>query len=118
MFNTLKGQTLASIEGAEKDSEEILFVLADGRKFRMYHDQDCCEQVSVEDICGDVRDLIGLPLLEAEVSTNQGEEDYGTCTWTFYKLGTICGHVVIRWYGSSNGCYSEEVTFEQINPPA
>lgn len=69
--------------GAEKDSEEILFTLENGDIFRMYHEQDCCEDVRVEDVGGDINRLIGNPLLLAEEVTNEGEVEYGdTCTWT------------------------------------
>lgn len=117
-FNVLQGKTLVNIEGAEKDSGEIIFTCSDGEQYKMYHEQDCCEQVYIEDICGDVNCLIGNPILKAEEASNSDEPplyEYDSYTWTYYNLATIKGYVTIRWYGSSNGYYSEEVTLEKIN---
>lgn len=111
----LLGKTLTSVE-VDKDLNIIRFTTSEGRKCRMYHSQDCCEDVSIDDITGDVNDLIGEPLLVAEELTNQKDIDNGLHheTWTFYKLATVKGYVDIKWWGVSNGYYSESVDFEEI----
>lgn len=119
-FTALFGETLEKVE-VNADKDEILFVTRGGT-FRMYHDQDCCESVTVEDICGDLSDLIGLPILLAEEAVSEkdppGYTSENTCresfTWTFYKLATLKGAVTIRWLGESNGYYSESVEFKRV----
>jgi hypothetical protein len=113
-FSQLVGKTLKSIQNTKADVE---FQTTDGEIYRLYHPSDCCETVEIEDICGDLKDLIGNPLLMAEKSTSHEnpkgvtKTNQDSFTWTFYKLATIRGHVTIRWYGESNGYYSESVEF-------
>lgn len=94
------------------DEDEIVFEFSDGLVCKFYHLQDCCESVSVEDVNGDWNDLIDTPLLVAEERCSHESCEYGdTETWTFYTFRSIKGSVDVRWYGTSNGYYSESVDF-------
>lgn len=110
-FSELKGKTITQIIGGHW-SDELFFHTSDGSEYKMYHQQDCCESVYLEDINGDLDDLLDTPILEAEESYNYGHDE--SPTWTFYKLGTIKGFVTLRWFGISNGYYSETADFEKI----
>lgn len=119
-FSWLKGKTLRSIYGLEGGSGVAVFNTVDGDSFILYHEQDCCESVTIDDVCGDVSDLIGCEILDAEETDNSltllgTALKHAFCkrdnseTWTFYKIRTKKGYVDIRWYGTSNGYYSERV---------
>ncbi len=108
-------------EVRNESNERIVFTLDTGGQYELYHDQDCCESVLIDDIVGELTDLVGTPLLMAEENssrenppgvTKKYQESF---TWTFYNFATVKGHVTIRWYGESNGYYSESVSFSRIS---
>lgn len=106
----------------QNGDDEIVFLAEDGSAYKLFHVQDCCETVTIEDVCGDLRDLEGSPVIVAEevISTENPDdapvsEYQDSFTWTFYKIDTEKGGVTIRWYGESNGYYSESVDFERVS---
>lgn len=116
-FSTLISKTLTKIE-VNDDKDVMTFRCDDGTVYNLYHFQDCCESVGIEDIIGNLDNLIGTPIVMAE-EVNDAEGDRkdewdDSFTWTFYKLATVKGYVTIRWYGTSNGYYSESVSFEEV----
>lgn len=127
MISDLVGKTFNEVV-YDKHSDEIRF---NGPvSFRMAHDQECCEHVSVEDINGDLDDLIGTEILVAEsreadhrdkaeavLNKLKGEEAYDDDMnlWTFYTIRTIKGSVDIRWYGHSNGYYGVSVNVRKLD---
>ena len=117
-FDQLVGRTLCKVTA---DDEEMRLYLSPDNYVRFYHEQDCCESVYIEDICGDLDDLVDAEILFAEevngetpVSDSKGYEP-DSCTWTFYRFQTTKGSVDVRWYGESNGYYSESVEVEVVH---
>jgi hypothetical protein len=108
----MKGKTFVKVEGSVGGGE-MLFVTAEGERFLFAHMQDCCETVDINDVVGDLQDLVGEPLLIAEEVSGEvpaDAEHYESFTYTFYKFATRKGYVDVRWLGESNGYYSESVS--------
>lgn len=104
------GKVFTRVSGGVGDGE--LVFETDTERFVFFHAQDCCEHVDINDIVGDLQDLVGEPLLIAEEvsgATEPDEEHYESYTYTFYKFATRRGYVDVRWLGESNGYYSESV---------
>lgn len=116
----LIGKTL--VEVINGNDEVITFKVDDGSVYELYHSQSCCESVYVEDIIGDLNNLVGSPIVMAEEVSNSethpedAKLDYepDCFEWTFYKFATLKGYVTIRWYGTSNGYYSMSVSFIKV----
>ena len=107
------GKTFVQVTGAVGNFD-LLFETANGERFMFSHQQDCCERVDINDIVGDLEDLVGEPLLlaeevQGETPVDFNEREYESVTWTFYKFATRKGYVDVRWLGESNGYYSESV---------
>ena len=116
----LVGKTLESVTNL--DGSRMLFTVNADEVYHLYHCQECCESVSIDDINVDLDDLVGVPILVAEERFNpielpprHDDDEYAPYTWTFYEFRTIKGSVTVRWYGSSNGNYSENVAFDRVD---
>lgn len=128
LIKELEGKIFSGIAGAREGSRSLaLFVDNDEPSqknklelYQMHHRQDCSEDVWLADITGDINDLIDSPIISAQELPDEAAsfppfDGYGhSFTWTFYEIGTRKGKVTFRWYGSSNGYYSEEVNIQHI----
>ena len=108
------GKTITKIQ--EVSIEDLRIEFSDGSRLKMYHEQDCCEEVYLAEIIGDLKDLYDSPITMFEQVSEYSEDQWGdTSTWTFYKIATVKGYVTLRWLGTSNGYYSEKVDFEYFD---
>lgn len=103
-------------------------------KYALEHQQSCCECVKLIDVTGDLSDLEGEPILQAEVvfSDKLDKKDIPkvraaspklddidvdhSFTWSFYKFATRKGRVTLRFFGTSNGYYSEKADVYEMHP--
>lgn len=114
-LSALVGEVLVSATGLDvghdRDEDEVVFITSTGMALKLYHEQDCCENVRIVDVELDCEDFSGATVLSAEVVQGDSEvvEHGDSQTYTFYKIETTKGGIWIRWLGESNGFYSESV---------
>lgn len=119
-IDVLKGKTLVEVERGLYDSNDALFFkTADGEFYIMTHAQEGWENVYIDDVCGDFTDLLNEKILTAEELNNDYPVDEecieDTYTWSSYHLATFHGDVAIRWFGTSDGYYSESANLYKID---
>lgn len=117
------GQRIIKVETQSNKSydpdrvDRIYFYCESGDVYEMYHNQDCCEDVRLEEGKEDLDKLLGEEILTAEVSTNDNGLDsvsYGKQLWTYYKFTTPKGYIDLRWFGESDGNYAVGVSIIQL----
>jgi hypothetical protein len=97
------------------DDETVVFEKADGSQYRLYHYQDCCESCFIEQVIGNILDLVGSPITNAVTygaDAPVGLANDFSNTYEIWELQTIKGVVKIACFGSSNGYYSETFDLE------
>lgn len=115
-FDELIGKTLVDVK---QSYNSVVFITDQGEQYEF------CEpggygSVELDDVCGDWASLLNSPLLMAEKAFNDGgyvpvaKDGSSSYTWTFFKFATATGYVTMRWYGSSNGYYSEDVAMNRL----
>ncbi len=113
-FKDLKGKIIQNIT-IHDSKEEVFLTISDTEKYLLYHNQDCCEAVWLEEVVGDLEDLLHTPIIRAEEIEEIIQDDLdGLEKYTFYHISTIKGSVTLRWCGQSNGYYSVSVDIKRI----
>lgn len=108
------GKKIISTSDIRRNVDEVLFTFEDGSRLRIFHQQDCCENVYLDDFEGSEADLVNQLLVSAESPSGEFEDsiDGGVVQWTFYNFRTTKGDLSLRWIGSSNGYYSTSMSVE------
>ena len=116
-IDVLVGEVLTHIDTDEEDNE-IMLTTQSGKVIKIFHDQDCCETVAIEDTEGDWHRLVGKVIIEASKDEEpQGDpppEYPDSWTRTTLKFRVDDATVISRWIGESNGYYSESVDIEDL----
>lgn len=123
-YNILSNEIVKDIKYKKDDSliVGVSIILESGRRINIDHFQECCEVVQLVDVAGGkLEDIIGERLIKVNLSSRENkDEDDGTyeiCydysnVWTFITISTFNTDLTLRWHGSSNGYYSENMHIE------
>lgn len=106
-MSELQGEIVSKV--CKVGEDEFYIQTKSGKVLKVYHEQDCCEAVYIED--EDIDDVVGgyihfVGFVEGDEPQREMWDSY---TWSFFKMDTSKGSVWLRWLGESNGYYSESV---------
>lgn len=122
-FFTLKGKTITKIEFGNESVDITTLTDKIQNQYSLYHEQDCCESVSLYRVIGNIADVLNAPITLAEEDAHSNDPDWYTeksdwrdsFTWSVFVLETTRGRVEFWFLGESNGYYGETVNFHKVN---
>lgn len=111
------GKTIKRVDGLEEGSELVEIHFTDNTKLRFMHWQSCCENVALNDfeLTTSLDKIVGGVINDAREDIGEtGCDGWESFTWTFYNINTSKGCINMRWLGTSNGYYSENVDLDIV----
>lgn len=108
-LHPIEGSTITAVfKDGKYDSVRIV---TDRGELIFEHDQDCCEQVALEDGWDELSAMVGerITSVEAPSTDDAPVVDAESYSWTFYKIETNKSSATLRFLGCSNGYYAEGV---------
>lgn len=96
------------------DSE--LKITTDKGVFCMFHSEDCCENVWLEEGLDEIHGLIGKTILsfeERSYTQSEPDEDEYYSSWHLYTVTHTGGYLDLCWRGHGKVYYSHSVRFIQ-----
>ena len=121
-FFELVGKTIVATSGIKAGDSAYTFHLSDGSVVSFYHEQDCCESVSVCAVNGDPKQLLYKKIIFAEEDNPLEHPLVGDMsnayshTITTFTIKTEGGwQMEVVWVGESNGYYNESVSISINN---
>jgi hypothetical protein len=113
-FSALVGEVLDSVD-IDREENQILLTTRSGRRFVVYHEQECCETVAISGQDGSFDKLVGKPIVEArDIAVDTGDDELDSQTTTTLVFRVDDQTVISRWIGDSNGYYSESVDIAEL----
>ena len=118
------GEEVVNVQLIKEDGDvdEVVLYFKSGRRLYIYHDYDCCENVTLIDVIGgNIDDLVGQKIVSIKSVSKQTDDKMidrenvhmdESNTWTFVTIFTMRDDITLRWHGGSNGYYSESVDFD------
>ena len=121
----LEGLVVEYIDIVSDDGDELMITTKCGKRFKFHHYQDCCENVRIWSTKGDLKKLEGHKLVSVDMDAYTEDPDdedpkeladtwRDSWTWTDIVFKTTDDTVISRWFGESNGYYSESVDFSEL----